>query len=52
MATKTLTEILRTHDLQALESLCIRLRKYNAVVQQARTEGVDLGELEEMLAEI
>ena len=50
--TKTLTEIIRRHDLQSLEALCIRLRKYSAVVEQARTEGVDLDELEEMLAEI
>ena len=50
--TKTLTEIIRRHDLQSLEALCIRLRKYSAVVEQARTEGVDLDELEEMLGEL
>ena len=50
--TKTLTEIIRSMDLRALEALCLKLRTYAAIRALAVEEGVDLDDLEEMLGAI
>lgn len=53
---KTIAEIVQDHDLKALENFCIRQRNkggtYRDLRKAAEEAGVDLDELEEMLAEI
>lgn len=47
----TLSEIVRTRNLKALESFCLQ-RTHLEVKAIATREGVDLEELEELLQEI
>ena len=47
-----LSEIVKTKNLIALETYCMRKGKYKFVIQDAKEQGIDLDELEELLQEI
>lgn len=47
-----LVDIVKKKDLQRLESFCIRVGSYRAVMRIAEKAGIDSGEIEELLGEI
>lgn len=47
-----LQKIIAERNLTALEAYAIRMQTYENLINEAKKQGVDLGELEELLYEI